>query len=205
MKKEKYISDRISYLDHGNYSTVIISTKIDRLRESLLLFWILCWTACGVMLIYELITGDYEEEMRITLLIFVAFWVYFEYRIGKVFLWRKWGMEFISLDEEELTYKRAIGRYGKAKRFYHEKIIKMKADEDRPKSAGMSIENSFWFLGGERVHFEYDKRHYKFGRQLSNKESSQLIGLLNRLMNGHRKRHEATIKSEKLEKTVEES
>ncbi|MBL4703148.1 MAG: hypothetical protein JKY54_01420, partial [Flavobacteriales bacterium] len=132
MKKEKYISDRISYLDHGNYSTVIISTKIDRLRESLLLFWILCWTACGVMLIYELITGDYEEEMRITLLIFVAFWVYFEYRIGKVFLWRKWGMEFISLDEEELTYKRAIGRYGKAKRFYHEKIIKMKADEDRP-------------------------------------------------------------------------
>ena len=118
MKKEKYISNRVSFLDHGTNTTIVISTAIDRWKESLLLFWILCWSASGIYLFYELFAVDNEREMQIGLFIFISFWFYFEYRIVRVFLWRKWGMEMISVDEVEMSYKKAIGRYGKSNRFY---------------------------------------------------------------------------------------
>lgn len=184
---------------------MVISTKVERIKETLLLFWVLCWSACGVMLWYQLIAVDHDEDMQIALFIFIAFWIYFEYRIGKVFLWRKWGLEMISIDEAEFTYKRSIGRYGKAKRFYHEKIGKMDVDPDRPKSATINIENSFWFLGGERVRFKYEKNTIKFGRQLTFKESNQLVGLINKQINSHKKQHQANLKSEMLKKSDEES
>ena len=53
MKNEKYISDRISFFDHGTSTSIVISSKINRLKETMLLFWILCWSACGIYLVYE--------------------------------------------------------------------------------------------------------------------------------------------------------
>jgi hypothetical protein len=205
LKNEKYISKRISYLNHGSYSTIVISTRIERIKETLLLFWVLCWTACGAIVIHQLFTVGHDEDVQIALFIFMAFWVYFEYRIGKIFLWRKWGMEMISLDEAEFTYKRSIGRYGKAKRFYHDKMTKMEVDPDRPKSATINIENSFWFLGGERVKFKYEKNVVKFGRQITFLESNQLVGLIHKQINSHQKQHQANLKSEMQLKTDEES
>lgn len=189
MKKEKYISERVSYFDHGDRTTIIISTGIDRWKESLLLFWILCWTVCGAYLIYELTTQDHSDQMRIGLFIFISFWFYFEYRIGKVFFWRKWGMEYIRIDEGEFMYKRAIGRYGKVKRYTIDKMSSFQIDEANPKSPVVNIEDSFWFLGGERIKFTYKGKHFKFGRQLGANESKDLVKLINRQANAHRKKY----------------
>ncbi len=201
MKKEKYISDRISYLDHGNKTTIIISSRIDRRRESLLLFWILAWTACGAYLLYYLATGDHKRQMLIGLIIFISFWFYFEYRIGKVFLWRKWGMEFISLDEEEFIYKRAIGKYGKANRFFHEDMSDFEIDRINPKSVTINIEDSFWFLGGERIKVKGKGKYLRFGRQLSEKECDDLVRLIKKQIAAHKKKHQAQLQKEQADQS----
>ncbi|MDA8715209.1 hypothetical protein N9M27_04945 [Flavobacteriales bacterium] len=198
MKKEKYISDRISFLDHGSNTTIVISTAIDRWKESLLLFWILCWTASGCYLLYELFAGNNEQEMQIGLFIFISFWFYFEYRIARVFLWRKWGMEMISVDEVELSYKRAIGNYGKSNRYYFDQMGPFEVRKPSAKSLTVNIEDSFWFLGGERVQFSYQSKVISFGRQLSFEDANKLVKLLKKQEVLHQKRIEQTsLKSEK--------
>ena len=68
----------------------------------MLLFWILCWSACGIYLVYELVTGNHGDKMQIGLFIFISFWVYFEYRITRVFfgesgVWNSCGLTMKSL------------------------------------------------------------------------------------------------------------
>jgi hypothetical protein len=190
MKREKYISERISFFDHGDSTSVVISSKIDRWKETVLFFWILCWTACGAYLIYELVAGDHDEKMQIGLFVFVSFWLYFEYRISRVFLWRKWGMEYIKVDEDEFTYKCSVGRFGKATRFHVEDMGPLTAEELSSKSLTVNIEDSFWFIGGERIRFSYRDKQHKFGRQLAKEESKDLIRLIKKQLAKHQKKAE---------------
>ena len=198
MKKEKYISDRISFFDHGSNTTIVVSTAIDRWKESLLLFWILCWSASGCYLLYELLAVNNEQEMQIGLFIFISFWFYFEYRIVRVFLWRKWGMELISVDEAELSYKRSIGKYGKSSRYYFDQMEPFEVRKPSAKSLSVNIEDSFWFLGGERVQFSYKNKVISFGRQLSFEDANKLVKLIRKQEILHQKRLEqTTLKNEK--------
>lgn len=187
MKKEKYISDRISYFDHKDKTTVIVSTKIDRWKEGLLMMWVMCWTASGVYFMYELATGDYDDQTKIAIVIMLGFWAYFEFRIGKALLWRKWGMEFISLDEDTFSMKKSIGKYGKSKRFYWDSMSKMKPIEVGERSVFGNLESSFWFVGGERIQFTVKKKMFKFGRQLSAKEAKDLIDLILKQRRTHKR------------------
>ncbi len=197
MKNEKYISDRISFFDHGTSTSIVISSKINRLKETMLLFWILCWSACGIYLVYELVTGNHDDKMQIGLFIFISFWVYFEYRITRVFLWRKWGMEFMRVDDEEFSYKISVGRFGKASRFYFDSMGPFRTDKDVSKSFAVNIEDSFWFVGGEKIQFEYRNKQYKIGRQLSEKECKDLIRLIQKQQTKHQNQVEkAKLKTE---------
>jgi len=192
MKREKYISERISFFDHGDSTSIVISSKIESWKETVLFFWILCWTACGAYLMYELATGDYDQKMQIGLFVFVSFWFYFEYRISRVFVWRKWGMEYIRMDEDEFTYKCAVGRFGKASRFYVDVMGPFTVEELSSRSITVNIEDSFWFIGGERIQFSYKDKQRKFGRQLTQEESKDLVRLIQKQLAKHQKKAEQT-------------
>lgn len=188
MKKAKQISERISYFDHGNKTTLIVSTKIDRWKEGLLLLWVLCWTASGAYFMYELATGDYDNQTRVAFVIMLAFWAFFEIRIGKALLWRKWGMEFISLDEDHFTLKQSIGSYGKAQRFFWDDMSKMKAIEVSERSIFGNLESSFWFVGGERIRFTVKKKTIKFGRQITHEEAKKVIDTIVKQRRAHKRK-----------------
>lgn len=175
MSKIKSISDRVSYKDHDGYTTMVISTKIDRWKESLMLFWLLAWTGCGALFIYELVAKTHEREATLALVIMLAFWVYFEVRIGRAFLWRKHGVEFLKIDDNQLFYKRSIKGYGKAKSYFCSNITNIE-NIDRNNLHPLSfLEGSSWFIGGETIQFSHKDKTVRFGMQLSEKESSKLL------------------------------
>ena len=178
MSKIKSISERVSYANHDGYTTVVISTKIDRWKESLMLFWLLAWSFCGVYFMYELFWGNHANDMKITLIIMLGFWLYFEVRIGKAFMWRKHGMEFLKIEEDELTYKRSIKGYGKALRFFNNNIKNI-ALVDRKETHPLSfLENSSWFIGGETIEFKHMGKAIRLGLQLEEKEAKKLVEFL---------------------------
>jgi hypothetical protein len=170
----KVISDRLSVKNHGDYDTIVISTKIDKRLEALMAAWLFCWTLCGAYFIYEFIAGGYERQMKMYIFIMISFWLYFEYRIGKAYLMRRMGMEFLMVKEGKLYIKRAVKNWGKSKDYFLENISNLIVVERKEKAISTVMENSFWVIGGEMLEFEYLGKTIRFGIQLSKEEAEKL-------------------------------
>lgn len=173
----KKIGERTSLEQHKEYATLVISTKIERWQESLLLTWIIAWTFCGIAFIYYLFFGTFEgQNEKLVLFVITVFWAYFEYRIVKVFLWRKFGIEFIKIDNEKFTIKKSIFSYGRAVEYVTKEVDynKVESLKQNPKSFAKVMNDSFWLIGQGAVRFSNNDLFVYFGHQLEANESEKL-------------------------------
>ena len=172
--KMKLIGDRVSYKVHEDYSTIVISTNIDKWKETLLLTWLVGWTICGSVFFYFLFVGDFVKEEKLMLLVMCVFWLFFEIRIGKVYLWRKSGMEFIKIDKDIMTIKKSIKGFGKAMPYQLGRIKDVQGLELNPKGFSKTMNDSFWVIGQGTVRFFYNEKEVRFGAQLGTKDADKL-------------------------------
>lgn len=178
----KLIGDRVSYKVHEDYSTIVISTNIDKWKETLLLTWLVGWTICGSVFFYFLFVGDFVKEEKLMLLVMCVFWLFFEIRIGKVYLWRKSGMEFIKIDKDIMTIKKSIKGFGKAIPYQLGRIKNVQGLELNPKGFSKSMNDSFWVIGQGTVRFFYNEKEVRFGAQLSTKDAEKLARAVKKLV-----------------------
>jgi hypothetical protein len=173
----RLISERIS-IDSTKYFSIVILGKLERWKESLLLFWLLSWTACGTIFLYYFF-GDTPFRHNITMLIMISFWLYFELRIGKVFFWRRSGFEQLQFKDDQFTIKNSLLGRGK-ERIY--KVKDLEAFSSIPysnKNFFSFMDNSFWVYGGDRIYFDYFGKKVVLGKQLKDDEIKKLLQVLN--------------------------
>jgi len=190
----KFIGERVSYKNHEDFTTIVISTKIDRWKETMLLTWVIGWTICGGVFFYYLFAGDFPREQRLMLLVMCIFWLFFEIRIGKAYLWRKSGMEFIKIDKDIMTIKKSILSYGKAIPYQLGRIKDVQGLELNPKGFSKSMNDSFWVIGQGTVRFFYNGKEVRFGTQLDTKEAYKLAGVIQKFIKEYKKKSEQHLK-----------
>ena len=178
MGQVKFISDKVSFSVSHKELKVVILGKVERWKETLLLMWLIAWTFCGIAMAAALFNEGYSQDLKIGIAVFLTFWVYYEYRIGRVFLFRKYGNELILIKEGRLYLKRSILTYGKAREYLIDNIRNFKKVEIPKRSISNAYENSFWILGGERLSFQYLDKYASFGVQLNPHETEALYKLL---------------------------
>jgi len=182
----RIISDRISVNENAGKVSVVILGKIERWKESLLLFWLLAWTFSGVVfLYYYLFPSPYQYAL--VMLIFLMFWLYFELKIGKVFLWRRVGFEYLEFDHASFSIKNDIKGFGKILSFNIQEINKFEAIVQSQKNFFAFMEQSFWVIGGEQIYFRYKNKDIIFGKQISIKEQKALLQILNGALKNKKK------------------
>jgi hypothetical protein len=178
MSKEiKFISERVSYSKSPEETTVIITGRIDRLKETLLLTWLLAWTFCGIFIFIQLFM-EYTREEKLYFIIFISFWLFFEYKILKVYRWRRWGKEYLRLTPEKLTIKKSVTDYAKAEEYFIENIKNWQLVTKSPTSFFQQMEKSFWMIGDDCIQFDYQGKTIYFGMQLIEKETNSILKLL---------------------------
>lgn len=173
----KFISERISFRKSPDETTIIITGKIDRSKESLLLAWILAWSFCGILILVSLF-GDFPREQKLYFIIFLSFWAYFEYKVINVFRYRKWGKEYLRIADGKLSIKRSISKIAKANEYFIENIKNLSIIEKNNKNFFQQLEQSFWTIGDEAVSFECLGKYIKFGIQLDKNEANKLFKLI---------------------------
>lgn len=171
----KMLGKRTSYSTRNNETVVLISGKVERWKESLLVAWLLAWTVCGAILIWQLYSFEFEDKQYIILYVIFAFWAYFEYRIGKVTAWRIWGRELIKINRRKLVYKRAILSYGKAYEFFLDNVGKMEFIPKDERSWSYQLASSWWVMGGETIGFDHMQHRLKYGLQLEDDEAKKVM------------------------------
>lgn len=188
----KWIGERISYIDHETKTTIIVTPEKVGAAKALIGAWFFMWAAIGATLIWYFFTMKPTQQEQIIIGVFMAFWVYYFTRIGRMFFWLLWGKEYLKIDKIGLTIKSSIKDYGRAKQYFIENIKKVKVQMPEQKSLQSAWENSPWIRGGERIEFEYMGKSIRFGRKLKENEAKQLFQLITKRIDEQLKNRKKT-------------
>lgn len=174
----EYIGDRISVVKKEDEISIVILASIDKKKLNLLFFWLIAWTVCGLLVIGQSFSLT-DESLKAYLIGWLAFWAYFEYKIGKAYLWRKSGMEKIKLKDKMLFYKREIAGKGKVHVYQYDFIKDLRLIVSSNNFIN-TVNSSYWVISGERIEFQYYGKPVRFGLQLSDKDAKGLLHLIQR-------------------------
>lgn len=179
----KWIGNRVSYKDHKDFFTMIISSKTDQWKMLLMLIWLLIWFSCGLVIIVYLFFTDELYDRKIYFYTFLVFWVYFLYKVVRVLIWRRFGIEFIRIDEDKFSVKKSLWGYGRAKEFITSNIKKIKLAPLDEKSFSKVFNDSFWIVGQGTIIINALEKEYNFGSQISKEDGEKIVKVLNSKIN----------------------
>jgi hypothetical protein len=116
-------------------------------------------------------------EEKLFLLVYLAFWAYFEYMAVRTWAWRKWGKEIIEVEAGELRISANLKTFGSPAKYFTQNI-KNFGPIRKSTSFSSVYFNSFWILGGESLGFDYMGKKVAFGKQLDSEKAQKLSSLL---------------------------
>ena len=182
------ISDRISFVDHGNKTTIVILPARQAWVIALMGAWLAMWCTIGIVSIWSLLVLDLKDQEKIILWVFMTFWLYYAQRVARSFLWMLWGQEHLKLDELGMHIKKSIRSYGKSVPYYYDNISDLTFDVPEEKSFQSVWESSPWIQGAERFQFNYFGKLIKFGKKLTKKEAHLLAQVIEKKMRKYSKK-----------------
>ncbi len=166
----KVISPRVSIIEKDNVFSLVILPTTDKRKLFILFLWLLAWTVCGLI-----VFGNYfnitNHDAKIFILVYLSFWAYYEFKISRAFIWKKYGLEKLWIKKGKLQYQREIAGKGKIKEFDLELVTDLELIEVSGTSFADTINQSFWIKGGERLEFHCQSKVVRFGMQLSDEEA----------------------------------
>ena len=172
------VSERVSVERTTGRTSVVISARVERSKEAMLVAWFVAWVVMGGLVIWQRSLLEPGDDLRQYLLAFLAFWLYFALKVGKAVLWRTKGFEQWRLKDGTLTIRDSILGYGKARPYFVENIQKLGLLKIDPSSWKYQWDRSIWTIGGARLGFEYLGRKVIFGKGLTEEEAKRVLFLL---------------------------
>lgn len=182
------VSERVSIDRGGDRLSVVIGARLPKAKEALLVAWFVCWLLVGAYMVYARTQLAQSDPLRMYILVFLAFWLYFAVKVGRSVLWRLKGFEQWRLKDGVLTVKDSIFGFGKANTYFVENIQKLGALNLDRTSFKYQLNESFWIIGGERLGFEHLGRKVIFGKGLNEAEAKRLLHVLQDALRAARKR-----------------
>ena len=177
MARYQFESDRISVKEENQSLEITISGTIPPTQMTILTAWIILWTFAGGFVISQIFT-PMDEATRGFMGIWLAFWAYFEYKIGKAWLWRKYGKEVFRMNPETAELNFEVGNGGSKKSLITKDLRNLKNFESEKGFFTKTYFSSFWVVGGETIGFYSKGKLLLFGRQLSTNDSDKLIKIM---------------------------
>jgi hypothetical protein len=173
----EYIGKRISIKKAEKEISIVIISFSEKMKNILLFSWLFIWTVSGFVVLSQYFTIN-DKDAKVMLMVWLAFWAYFEYKSFKALIWRKYGVEKIKLRENKLFYKREISGKGKIHVYEYDFIKDFRVVDFKENSFADNMNNAYWAIGGERLAFDYYGKEIKFGLQLSEDETNALYKLI---------------------------
>ena len=178
--KIRQISPRVSLAfptekrDDSTIVSIVILPYTEKWRMLGLLIWILAWTIAGLLVIsfYKI---DQQKEQKLFIIIFFFFWIYYEWKMINIYLWRKWGRERIWIKDNKLFLEEVGWKYRKTKSFRLEDINNIDIVEFNEKSFSDFLSTSFWNKGKPRLKINVLGKDYFCCYQLSDKEIKEIV------------------------------
>ncbi len=177
MKKE--IGNHITVSKQEGETVIKIHSPLENWQEVSLLVWLGLWTVLGAGIFYYLVTGKLGSDQNIFFVVYLAFWLYFEFHGLRSFLYKKFGYELLKINNSKLLYKKNLWGTGKIRHYTLKNITRFKPVEHNQKSFSAAYSKSFWTVANERIMFDYLDTKGLLGMHLNDRDTNQLLRFLN--------------------------
>jgi hypothetical protein len=181
MENIQAIGKRSSILIKDKVFSLVILPTDDKKKVNLLFMWLLAWSVSGVIVIGNYFTLK-QESAKLFIIIWLAFWAYFEYKIVRVYMWKRFGKEKLWVKNGFLHYQQDINGRGKIQEFDLNLVSEFGLVELTRGSIADTFSQTFWVKGGERIEFNCQTKVVKVGMQLSDDEAIKICTALNKFL-----------------------
>ena len=176
MSKEnlQVIGKRSSILTkEGVFSLVILPTA-EKKKTNLLFLWLMAWSVSGMIILvnYFKLTND---NAKLMIIVWLAFWAYFEFKIIRVYMWKRFGQEKLWIKNGVLHYQQNINGRGKIKEYDLNLISDWSVINVEEANIADAFSQTFWVKGGERLEFICQGKLVKFGMQLPTEDAAKIL------------------------------
>ncbi len=172
-----YIGKRTSILRKDNALSIVILCNNDKVKTRLLLTWLLLWSVSALVVIVQYFLQT-NPNTKTTIIVWIGFWAYFEYKIVIAYRWRKWGKEKLKIVNDKLLYKRDVSGKEKWKEYELNRIKDIRFIESEENSFFENLNDSYWVIANEKLAFDYNGTEIKFGIQLAEAEAQAILKVL---------------------------
>ena len=169
----KVISPRVSILKKQNLLSIVILATNDKKKLGILFLWLMAWTVCG-LIVFMNYFKLHNQNTKTFIIVYLSFWAYFEYKIVKAFVWKKFGREKLWIQDGILNYQREINKKGKIHSFNLDLVQNISIIELSNTSWADNINQSFWVKAGERLSFNAQSKIIRLGLQLNDLETASV-------------------------------
>ena len=175
----EWIGKRISVVRRDDELSIVISSAENKRQAFYWLIWSLLWTSCGIIVLVQYLQ-EVDADRKIFLLVFLGFWIYFQYKSVYLLCWKWKGREFIKIRKDILLVGKRIFGKGKALRFGWEGVRDFKKVEQPASSALNVLKSIDIFTTQNKLSLLYFGKEYSFGNELSGEDTRELFSLLKR-------------------------
>jgi hypothetical protein len=178
MKQKNNYNNRISIIQDFECTEIRIKAYSDEVKQKMFLAWIVLWTISG-LLIFSQFFFNYSQKEKVFFIIWLAFWLYFEYKSIQTFRWRKYGLELIKINESVISITRIINESGIPATFKLNacKNFRVYPKEEKGVFADI-ISASYWVIGGESIAFDYYGNSVPFAMNISASDALHIVSVL---------------------------
>jgi hypothetical protein len=114
------------------------------------------------------------DRQRTVLLVVICFWLYYEYKVSRAYMYRKFGHEKLWIKNGKLYFRKEISKRSKTKVYDIGFVKDFRLIEYNKNEFFQNMSRSFWTMAGESVAFDFHSKIIRFGIQLSEKEAKQV-------------------------------
>lgn len=176
------LSDRIGVVKTDEDLTVYIkaSTQADVKKLNLFKLWVILWSLAGIAIFSQLFFDFYSRMEKLYMVIYLAFWAYFEYRMIRAYYFRKYGIETIYINNDKFMVRRDIlSKKGKPVYYRAEEKNPFHEVEETGMGLGKVYYSSFWIITGGSIGFGHSRGENRVGLQLPKADVKKLVKLMN--------------------------
>lgn len=109
--KHAKMENKIEYIEENNELTILIYPLYDKRKQNMLTTWLVLFSLCGIAIISQFFY-DYPTSTKLFFVVYLIFWLFFEFKVIYAIRWRKYGKEVITIDNESIYLTKKLAKEG---------------------------------------------------------------------------------------------
>ena len=168
------MDSRIKIIKEENKVEVVIKAFYDDKKQKMLLLWIVLFSFCGVAIISQFFE-NYDAATKVFFGVYVAFWLFFEFKVIYAYRWRKYGEERIVLENNELRLIKTIGKRGITQQYKLDEVKNIDFYKNTNGGFIKSMNTSYWNINKHHLVLNLKKSIVPFAIDITNKDAKRIL------------------------------